>query len=247
MSLIFDIIILAVCLITIFLGAKRGFVKSVMKLCSSVASLFAAYALYPTLAAYIKENFLHRTVADNIAATIKSITSSGAGANSVSYNIEKLFADMPEAFSQIVARYNADLPQLRDTYGSVADVTEAAVDSLAMAISAPVTDVLANIISFALIFAAAMLVLSIITWILDLIFKLPVLKAANTLLGLIFGVVCALVLAWLMGMVSIYLIGAMSSIYPELFNSTVVQNSVILKFISENNILTFLPASDFLT
>jgi Colicin V production protein. len=110
-----------------------------------------------------------------------------------------------------------------------------------------VTDVLANIISFALIFAAAMLVLSIITWILDLIFKLPVLKAANTLLGLIFGVVCALVLAWLMGMVSIYLIGAMSSIYPELFNSTVVQNSVILKFISENNILTFLPASDFLT
>ena len=48
MSLVFDIIILAVCVMSIALGAKRGFIKSVMGVCTLIAALCLAGASSPS-------------------------------------------------------------------------------------------------------------------------------------------------------------------------------------------------------
>lgn len=244
MSLLFDVIIIAVCIVTIVIGAKRGFVKSVMCLCSNIASFVLSWAFYPKLSLYIKNNWLQKALSDGIASTIKALSSSGAGGNTVTYDLSRLFTDMPEAFTRILNRYNTNFPELQTVYGNASNVVESTVDSLASAISSPVASMLSNTAAFAVIYFSAIFALMVISLILDLIFKLPILKTANTFLGALFGIICAVMLAWILGSLSICLINAMSSVRPDSFNGTVIQNSVILKFFYENNILTMFTLSD---
>jgi hypothetical protein len=50
------------------------------------------------------------------------------------------------------------------------------------------------------------------------------------------GVVIALFWAWVLCPLSVTFIRAMSSISPDLFNESVIENSVILSFFADNKI-----------
>ena len=78
----------------------------------------------------------------------------------------------------------------------------------------------------------------LLTWILDLIFQLPVLKTANTFFGLIFGILAAILLAWVLSAMSVTLVRAMASVAPEYFSESVIENSVVLRFFSNNQFQT---------
>lgn len=232
MSLVFDVIIFAICAASIILGAKRGFVKSIMGVCTLIAALCLAYAFTPTVSAYIRNSEAIENISESIGDTIKSLSRTGDN----EYNLEKIFIDMPDAFEQIIDRYDADKNALVENVPPSQEATENTVDMLADAIAAPVANTVSNVAAFLLIFIAAVIVLKLLTLILDLIFQLPVLKTANTMLGLLVGVVIALGWAWVLCPLSVTFIHAMSSISPELFNDSVIENSVILSFFANNKI-----------
>lgn len=233
MSLIFDAVLLISSAIIIISGTVRGFVKSVMQLASGVASALAAYALTTKYSAVVSEKYLLEPITSGIEGTIESLVIK----NGDGFNLTKLFEDKPDAFLQIVNRYGADMDELEGIFGTSDSAVKEALHSLSVKIAAPVADALASVITFTLIFAASLLVLGLITWILDLIFKLPVLRTANKVLGFIFGLIGAALMCWLLSVVSIKLIGSMTSIYPEQFNQSVIDNSIILKYFAENNLM----------
>lgn len=232
MSLVFDVIILAVCVVSIVLGAKRGFIKSVMGICTLVAALCLSYAFTPTVSEYIHNTDAMGNISESIGDTIKSLSRTDEGG----YDLEKMFSDMPDAFRQILERYNADDSVLAETLPPETAASESAVDTLASAIAEPVAHAISNVAAFLLIFIASVAVLKLLTWLLDLLFQLPVLKTANTMLGLLIGVVIALFWAWILCPLSVTFIRAMSSISPDLFNESVIENSVILSFFADNKI-----------
>ena len=232
MSLVFDIIILAVCVTSIALGAKRGFIKSVMGVCTLIAALCLAYAFTPTVSGYIRNSQAIENISASIGETIKSLSYTEEGG----YDLEKMFTDMPDAFKQILDRYNVDDSQLSESIPPSSEAPESAVDSLACAIAEPVADAISSVSAFLLIFIASVAVLKLLTWLLDLLFQLPVLKTANTMLGLLVGVVIALFWAWILCPLSIVFIRAMASISPDLFNESVIEHSVILSFFEDNKI-----------
>ena len=147
-----------------------------------------------------------------------------------------MFTDMPDAFKQILDRYNVDDSQLSESIPPSSEAPESAVDSLASAIAEPVAYAISSVSAFLLIFIASVAVLKLLTWLLDLLFQLPVLKTANTMLGLLVGVVIALFWAWILCPLSIVFIRAMASISPDLFNESVIEHSVILSFFEDNKI-----------
>ena len=54
MSFILDAILIVMCIVCVAVGTKRGFVKTVMSLLSSVISAIAAYTFTPYFANFIK-------------------------------------------------------------------------------------------------------------------------------------------------------------------------------------------------
>lgn len=232
MNLILDGLILVVCIVTVILGAKRGFIKSVMGVCTLIVSLLVAYTFTPDVSAYIEKQPMITGISDSITETLKSLSKNESG----TYDLEKLFTDMPDAFQQILQRYDADTDTLTDAVPPTASSEEDAVDTLSRIIAEPVAGTISDVLAFLGLFTACVIVLKLLTWILDLIFQLPVLKTANTMLGLLVGIVCAFLWAWVLSSLLATLIHAMSSISPELFSDSLVDNTVVLRFFRDNNL-----------
>ena len=66
---------------------------------------------------------------------------------------------------------------------------------ISKAIAAPSASAMSNVVSYFIIFVAALIILKIITIVLSAVFELPVLRTLNRTAGLVFGILCALVLS----------------------------------------------------
>lgn len=231
MNFVFDGIILAVGIIAIIVSAKRGFIKSIMGICTLIAALFVAFAFTPNVSRYIENSPIIMEVSENISDTLKSLSRKDTD----SYDLARLFTDMPDSFQQILDRYGADASDLKETVTPAPDAAAEDVSDLSELIADPVVSAISGVLAFLALFVVTVIVLKLLTWILDLIFQLPVLKTANTLLGLVVGVVNALVWAWVLSALSVIFIRAMSSISPEYFSETLIENTIILRFFADDN------------
>ena len=231
MNFVFDGMILAVAIIAIIVSAKRGFIKSIMGICTLIAALFVAFAFTPNVAQYIENSPVIEEVSENISDTLKSLSRKDTD----SYDLARLFADMPDSFRQILDRYGADVSDLKNEVSPAPDAPEEDVTDLSERIARPVVSAISGVLAFLGLFIASVAVLKLLTWILDLIFQLPVLKTANTLLGFVVGIVSALVWAWVLSALSVIFIRAMSSISPTYFSETLIENTILLRFFADDN------------
>ena len=234
MSLAIDAVILFAAVIIIWLGAKRGLIRSVMGLVSGVASVIAAYAYTPLLSAYIKKNYLIENIQNGIAETLRSLA---LDTETDLYNLDRLAADLPEPFTSILERYNIDVASFTEQIRGLTGCSEDVVNAFAAQIAAPTTDVIASVIAFAILFLAVLIVLSLMTGLLDLIFTLPVLRSANMLLGFLLGVVEAAFFACLLATVMSVLIQSLGAIDPGTFGTDVVDDTIICRFVLKHNML----------
>ncbi len=232
MSLAIDAIILLSAVIIIWRGAGRGFVKSVMGLVTAVVSFIAAYAYTPVLAEIIREKYLSDKITDGIFETLKSLA---FDTDTDLYNLDRLAADMPEPFTSILERYNVNISVFTEKIKGITGCGENTVRAFSEEIAKPTSQIIANCISFILIFFAAFIVLSILTAILNLIFKLPLLSQANSVLGMALGAVEAVLFAFVLAVVLSSLVSSLGAIDTDLFGKSIVENTRICKYLIEHN------------
>ena len=86
---------------------------------------------------------------------------------------------------------------------------------------------------------AALIALKLITFILDLICRLPVLATLNSLLGFVFGLANALIGAWVITNLAVGLTHALNAVKPDIFNQSVIDGSIIVKFFCDQSLVFF--------
>ncbi len=229
-----DAVILFTAVILIWLGVRRGFIRSVMSIVSGVASILAAYAYTPILAEYIKKNYLVKNITEGISETLRSLA---LDTETDLYDLHRLASDLPEPFTSILERYRIDIDAFVDQLYGLNGCSEEVVDAFAAQIAAPTTSLIASVIAFALIFFAVSLILTILTSLLDAIFTLPVLGNANMLLGFLLGVGEAVIVSCLLAMILSVLINSLGAVDPGTFGTDVVKDTIICRFILEHNLL----------
>ena len=221
MSLAIDAIILLSAVIIIWRGAGRGLVKSVMGLVTSVVSFIVAYAYTPVLADIVRDKYLSEPITNGIFETLKSLA---FDTNTDLYNLDRLAVDMPEPFTSITEKIKG-----------ITGCGENTVRAFAEEIAKPTSQIIANCASFIVIFLAAFIVLSLLTAVLNLIFKLPVLSQANSVLGMAFGAVEAVLFAFVLATVLASLVSSLGSIDPSLFGKDVVEDTRICRYLIAHN------------
>lgn len=234
MSFAIDAIILLTAVVIIWAGTSRGFIRSVMGLGCTVASLFAAYAYTPMLSAYFNDNFLLEKITSGIFETLKSLSFDTA---TDLYNLDRLAVDLPAPFTDILERYGIAAETFSDQLRGLSATTEDVVREFAVKIAEPTSGVISYIGAFLLIYLAVYLVLSLLTSLLDLIFKMPVLKGANMFFGFVFGAAEAFLVTYLLAMLLSTLVTALGAIDPALFGGDVVENAKICSLLLEHNLL----------
>lgn len=234
MHFILDIVIVALCALTILISYKRGFFKSVMSLCSGIGALLVAYTFTPKLALFVKEKFLLDKIAGGVVDTLASMAKAGAdGAQNMVYDLSKLLENAQ--FLKILDQYGADSRHITELINSANDGSHAAVEQVSYAVADPIAGTIANIASFIGLFLAAILVLRLITWAIGIVFTLPVLRGVDKTLGLVFGVISALLFVWIFAMVADAAVQAIASVAPGTVDAAMLDDSVLLKFFAQYN------------
>ncbi|MBR6783881.1 MAG: CvpA family protein [Clostridia bacterium] len=233
MSILLDIIIVAIIALTIYFAFKNGFVKTAISALSFLLAIAVTAAFASPLADFLKETAVAETVE---AATEQAITDALA---KDPIGINGLLEGKSEEFNNLLTLAQIDRSELAAWYSSNIANAESGEVMLAKRIAAPMVDIIATLIAIIVLYIGTQVILSIAAFILNKIASLPILRTANKGLGLAVGVVLALFRVCLFCFVMNLLIenalflgnGFISSLNPE--------STLLFKFFSNIDIFAF--------
>lgn len=235
MSILFDIILIVIAAFVVYRGYKKGIVKSVMGLVTTVVAVIVAYAFSPYLAATLNENVFLPSVSSGIEGTITSLAEEGDGTTFV-----EMASEMPDVLSQILKKYQVSEESFAEVAPAADQAGSEGVKGISDFIATPVATIISNVCAFIIVFIAAVIVLKLVTLLISTIFKAPVLRTVDKTAGLVFGIIHALVVLWILSIAIDFGVSAAGSVSPDWFGKEVVENSLVLRFFSGFNPIGFI-------
>ena len=183
MHIIIDVILIAVFVSTVINGYRIGFIKSLISVCKFFISIAIAFALASHVGALISEKVVYEPVLSVVTDKVEDV----AGTVNEEADLSEIFDKLPDSVKLFVS-YDEDAQDKIN--GAISDgiISDESISELSHSIASGISGVISSIIAFLAVFAISMIALTILAFVLDKIFTLPVLKQANKLLGLIFGV-----------------------------------------------------------
>ena len=235
MSLLLDVLVIAVFACCLISGIKRGFIRSIMGMLALVVAVIGAIKLTPPMANYLNERYIDKVVTEKVGASLDSLIS---GVDSV--DLTKLFEDKPQAFTDILERFGVNFEELKSYYENDLRDESSAEEGVSSYIAEPLSKGLSRAAAFAIIFVGFWLILTVVLMILDLVVKLPILNGANHFLGAVFGAAMGCAFAWGLSAVFCALMPHLAMIYDGVVPTSVIENTFIVKFLGELNVLRYI-------
>ena len=227
MGIIFDLIIALIMIVTVICAYKKGFVSSLLSFASSIISGIATFIFYKPLALFLNERFIQGKTTVFIRDKISEMTQNG--------NVEALITDMPENFKTFLSNLGFSPESIQQSFSESGMSATKYADNLAQRLASDISYLIACVIAIISIFIVASVVCAIASFFINSIFRLPVLNFANKSLGLVMGVITALILGWLISISASMVINVLASLYPENVSSTLIANSIAVKLFSTIN------------
>ena len=205
MNIILDLIVVGILVATVIIGFKRGFIKSLMGLVSGILALVIAFLFSPALARVVDDHLIRPVM---VSAVEEKIVSSDPTDGDLLDFLKNAPEDLNQFFSSIgvdLSRLDSYLPEGEEQEGEGEGVLTTVSESLA----APLSNMISTVIAFVVVYLTALILLKIVTALLDGLFKLPILRIPNKLLGAaigaLTGVITCFVICSVVGLVLPYL------------------------------------------
>ena len=212
MTIIVDLVIVAIMAICIIIGYVRGLTGSLIKILSFVLSIIIASILFIPVSNLIIDN---TEIDENIETSIRNMI--------IDQETENEEENMPDTITNYIGQ---KIEQASD------DAKEAIVDSTARDVT--VTIVKAG--TWILLFIIARILLIFLRFITSLIAKLPVIKQFDKLGGIIYGILEGLIIIYLVLAIISFISPMISSdftnaIDESFIGSMMYNNNLLLKII----------------
>lgn len=179
LSLVIDLIFIAILALSILKGRKDGFVKMALSLVATVLSWMIASEYSPAIAQWVNETFIHENLVESLTRKISAVIDGGAQA---------VLNALPEYITNAAEAAGISVESLVSGVNASSDpamIAENICASLESVFIIPAV----KILSFCIMFAVLNLIFSVAIGIINTIFKLPVIKSFNKLFGGIIGAV----------------------------------------------------------
>ena len=215
MTLLFDVILIAILVLCAIIGWKRGFLKSLGGFVSYIIAFAVANKFYKLLAKFVIEiPFLAKMITDVEMPPIpQNIT----------------FLDKVK----FIFDYVSENATASDIDGS-AEMIKAILNNY-------VAELIASLIGFIVMFAVTWLVLKLGLWLLELVVdKTPVIRQANGILGSIVGLLTGFFWTWVTSNLFVrFALPILNDKWPTVFVSELA-DSFVVRFCTEINPITYL-------
>ena len=215
MTILFDVILIAILVLCAIIGWKRGFLRALGGFVSYIIAFAIANKFYRLFAKWIIEiPFLKNMITDVEMPVISE---------------NATFLDKVK----IIFEYISEKATISDL--------DASAETVKAIINNYVAELLASLLGFIIMFALTWIVLKLILWILELIVdKTPVIRQANGILGSVIGLCNGFFWTWaLSNMFVRFALPILSEKWPTVFVAEIA-DSFIVHLCTEINPITYL-------
>lgn len=191
----YDVIVVGIFLICIYLYAKKGFLRSVVLLVGRIAAIVIAILLSGAIASSIYVNSIEPKVTKEISSRIDVATDKD--------NVKAIITDatktFPKAFQDAMLSF-ADIND--EAMNKIDNSLSKSSDDVAKAISQeiirPIIEFLIRVVLFAVFFAVLMIGVNLVAKMFGTLYNVPILGQLNMLLGGALGLINAVVILFLL-------------------------------------------------
>lgn len=222
MNILLDIFVLLIILIPIITAAKKGFIKSISKIAALVTALIVAITATPYVCKIIDGAGYKAALEEKLMLTISQMTD---GDEDAANDID----DKDSQLYKFLGNIGVDVNSLKQ---SLNESTDNAIDSIAKKASVILAEKLIYFICFFALFLACYIVAAVLLWLISKFASLPVLKHCDKALGIVIGIIYALIATVAFIGVFDAVLPYLSSAYPDVFESGVTDKTLIYKFVS---------------
>lgn len=228
MNIILDIAAILIFSLAIYRGYKKGFVRTVLKLCGGIVCLILAITFSPTVGEFINESYMEPAFERIVSERLTQIA---PAENPNEPDIDKIVNDQPNAFAEILEKFNIDLDSFKENFEafkaeSAENTTEAAIEFVAK----PLSQTVSYVVAFIVVLVVSVLAVAIITFILDKLVKLPVLRTANKFLGIVSGILFGMLWVYILAMIIELSLPYLQSSEYTLLTQTSPNNTLVFKY-----------------
>lgn len=223
MSLALDLGLIAVLAVAVLASAKKGLVRTVLELVAFAAAILLAVQLSAPMAKTCYENVLSERVETKIAEELH-VSENASAIKKASVVLDSL----PSFVKDYVQGSDASVTKLTEQIANGNYSNKDAAKLLNENIARPVCEAVLSAVLFLLLFAVLGGVFQWLASVLSKLFKIPIVKNVNALLGGVFGAVkgCAFVF------IAVFLLTAAAPYIENAAYREALQSSHIVGFVS---------------
>ena len=214
MTLVIDLVILAIIVANVGIGFKRGLTGSLLKIASFFIALIIAFLFYKPVADLVIAN---TNWDDDLQASIEQMLNGEVGEDGkVNEEQSSLPKEMVEYINQNIDK-----------------VVQEAKNEVVPTVATQITSTIIQAGSAIVLFIIAKIILTIVSFLLKFITELPILKQVDKTGGIIYGLIAGLVSIWIV-------LAIISLLSPALENTgfiKAISESAIGGFLYNNNLL----------
>lgn len=186
MAYILDGVVILIFLLAVIIGYKRGFVQSAIRLVGCIAAVLVAFSLSAPLATGIYDQFISDKMQKMM---VDEISKSASG--TVDAKLDQILKDLPHTVTNMLSAFH--LGTSKEIAGklsaSVSDSAAVLAKKIDSQIIRPVVTAALQMLCGIVLFIVLMILLSFLAKAVGRIFRLPVLRQMDGLLGAVFGAV----------------------------------------------------------
>ena len=242
MAYILDGVVILIFLLSVWIGYRRGFFKSVIQLVGCFAAAAIAFTVSTPIADSIYSGFVEKRIQDALIEKIEE-----AKSDAVEGTI-KAVEEMPSSIGNLLKLFKLDTEQ------TISKAIDGATDSTVPVIAAkverevirPAAITLIRVICFGILFILLMIGIGIAAKIIDKVLKLPVLKQVNGSLGAVIGAVEGIIIVLVAVLVMNFM--AATADAESIITTETMEDTILVSRLSNINPLTavFGPLNDAL-
>ncbi|MBR2337975.1 MAG: CvpA family protein [Clostridia bacterium] len=182
MAYILDGAIILILIVSVALGYRRGFIRSVVQLVGLIAAFVLAFSFSATLAGVVFDKFASQPLQESIAEALQENATSSA-----SEQVETVLDALPEFLVNTLHADEAAKAALDGLSQKMNESAPALAETVVVDILRPLAVALLRFVLFLLLFLVLMIAVKLITKLIKPITKLPLIRQTDGLLGAAVG------------------------------------------------------------
>lgn len=187
-SIAIDIVFVAIFVISIILGRRKGFVRMVLSLAALAVSWVVADKFSPAVSQWLNDNFIRENVIALLTEKLTAVFENGS---------REILEAVPDYIIKAAELAGVSLENLLSSAGEPSVIAE----NIFSACEATVVLPLLEFLMFIAIFIVVNIVFKVIVYVADKIFELPSLEKLNKTLGAIMGAIKGICYVGILGIV----------------------------------------------